>query len=482
VIGLCLLVIITLILRGLAGESLGERSLLFRYQYLVGSLRVWGANPFLGIGPGVFQDGYALLKPALSPEDVATPHNVALAWVATLGGGGLALVGFLGHGLLTHAGQSVEDQPESPKLASDQLMKIGLLIITVATLISVRMQAPVLTQAGLIPILTGLALWYLIAIAVIRSSLPDQTLRVVMLVLGGVLLVHAMIEVTGSLIVSAPLWGLGAGLALRPKRSEKRSPAGALITGTAMIGIGIIVLNRWAPINRWERSLHASAQHARVIADVHGTLNALEFASAPELLLDQSAEQLSTLLGTPIPASMDSVLRGLHQAEFLSRQQATVSLLDALEARPSHTPTRIAISQQHLWLASVLQGVGQVEQASQEWDQAFELFEDEALDTQGHRWLGSILAGRASAFRDAPERAEWLREAIHHSEIAMTRTPHDPHLAHQIMMLSIEAGDFPRAQTWADRALALHEQMRLDPIRGLSPDEIDDARPAARGP
>lgn len=481
-IGLCVLVLLTLVARGLIGESLGERSLLFRFQYLVGSVRVWLADPVLGIGPGMFQDGYALLKPALSTEDVATPHNVAFAWIATLGAGGIALVMMLARALIYQPRATEAIPEEQSGLAKDQLIKLGLLIIVIATLISLRMQIPVLTQTGLIPILVGLVGWCIITASVTRSELPDQVLRAVLLVLGGVLLVHAMIEVSGSLIVSAPLWGLGVGLAIRPAPSGKTTRVGNSIAALTMIALSIILLARWAPINRWERSLHASAERAHVIAEVNSALNALEFAPVPERLLDRAAQQLSTLLGTQIDNSLDSVVNTMHQAEFLSREEATGSLLQALEARPTHTPSRIAISQQHLWLASVLQGVGQTEQASREWDRAVKLFETERLDTQGHRWLSSIQSGRASAYRDAPERDAWLREAVRNAEIAMSQTPHDPHLAHQIMMLHLELEDAEQARIWGLRAIELHDQTRLDPIRGLSDSELGVANEAASDP
>jgi len=68
----------------------GERSLLFRWFYIEASVEMVREAPVLGIGPGAFQDWYARLKNPLSPEDVAGPHNVFAAWIASGGIGGWA--------------------------------------------------------------------------------------------------------------------------------------------------------------------------------------------------------------------------------------------------------------------------------------------------------------------------------------------------------------------------------------------------------
>ena len=473
-IGLCLLVILGLIVRGVIGESLGERSLLFRYQYLIGALKVWMADPIHGIGPGMFQDGYALLKPALSPEDVASPHNVVFSWIATLGLGGVALVAHLVRSVGRSAAPRDDDLYESPALPAEQLIKASLLIVLVPAIVALRVQAPVLAQSGLITFFIGASLWIILAISIVRSELPEHMIRAVFFIFGGVLLIHSMIEVTGTMIVSAPIWALGIGVLVRTEQTSSR--IGSLIVSACTIGMCVVFAMQWIPINRWERSLHASARDAQVLAEVHGSLNALEYASQPEILLDNASNSLGSLLGSPVGRSLDEIVNAMQQAEFLARQQAADDLVAALEARSTHTPTRIAISQQLLWIASVYQGIGQEPQSVVIWDQAIGLFEDEDLDAQGHRWLASILLGRASAFRDDPERTSWLTQAVRQSELAFALTPHDPHLAHQIMALHLELERGDDAQIWAQRAMDLHDQMRLDPIRGLSAGELEQAR------
>ena len=77
--------------RGLIGESLGERSILFRWFYMRGATGIIADEPVLGVGPAGFQPAYAMHKPAISPEDVTSPHSIFFDYIATLGVFGVAL-------------------------------------------------------------------------------------------------------------------------------------------------------------------------------------------------------------------------------------------------------------------------------------------------------------------------------------------------------------------------------------------------------
>ncbi|MBI1367650.1 MAG: hypothetical protein GC162_03250 [Planctomycetes bacterium] len=92
-VGVVLLGIVAVIGRGAIGppeSASGERSLLFRYHYWQGAGRMIVDHPVRGVGPGDFQDAYVIDKNPISPEDVTDPHNVFVAWIATLGVGGWA--------------------------------------------------------------------------------------------------------------------------------------------------------------------------------------------------------------------------------------------------------------------------------------------------------------------------------------------------------------------------------------------------------
>jgi len=74
----------------------GELSLLFRWHYMLGALKMFFAHPLYGVGPAGFQDAYLLYKNAWSAEDPTSAHNAIIDWVATLGIFGLAWCVLLG--------------------------------------------------------------------------------------------------------------------------------------------------------------------------------------------------------------------------------------------------------------------------------------------------------------------------------------------------------------------------------------------------
>lgn len=471
IIGICILVLAALALRGVLGEQLGERSLLFRWQYLVGSVRIWLHDPLLGCGPGAFQDQYTLLKPALSPEDVASPHDVVLAWIATLGLGGIALVAYLSRVLLGIRQADDDDEPEAGP-DSGLLTRFALLLVIIPTLLALNMQASVLTAKEIVPILIGASLWAGLSLTLLRSALDKRVIRVGLFVVTAVLMIHAMIEITGTLIVSAPLWALMIGIASSRTKSESSQRSGSFVLIVALPGTLAIMLVRWGPINAWERELHTAASDATRVADAHALLDALEFSQDRDVQLGQAMMLLSAVSPSPLRPTLDSILPALDQVEYEARQRAIEYLGSALDARPSHTPTRVSLSQQMLWLASVLQAVGEGDRASAQWDAALGLFDDTTLDAGGHRWAGRVWEGRVSAFPQSPERDQWLRSAQAHLERAIELAPHDPQTALRLMELSIDLGDTAGSQRWARRAIQLHEQTRLDPLRGLSDDEL----------
>ncbi len=89
-VGLIALALVVTALRGMlfpdSLQSADGYSLLFRWQYWTGAARMFAAHPFTGVGPGGFQNAYLLARPLLSPEEVASPHSVYIDWLA---GGGL---------------------------------------------------------------------------------------------------------------------------------------------------------------------------------------------------------------------------------------------------------------------------------------------------------------------------------------------------------------------------------------------------------
>lgn len=69
---------------------LSDRSLLYRWQYLVGAVRVMAQHPFGGVGPDGFQTAYTAVRLDRSPEEVTSAHSVFADSLAMLGLSGAA--------------------------------------------------------------------------------------------------------------------------------------------------------------------------------------------------------------------------------------------------------------------------------------------------------------------------------------------------------------------------------------------------------
>src|SRR5262249_46234727 len=141
-----------LVLRGLVGERSGELSLLFRWFYISTAARIIAVHPVLGVGPAGFQDAYQLLKPAISPEEVTSPHSVLFDFTSTLGLFGVAfallfLLWSARAGVTLLSGMAASgptgsaDSGASPRSEAWSI----LFVAAVPTLISAWIEAPIAT-------------------------------------------------------------------------------------------------------------------------------------------------------------------------------------------------------------------------------------------------------------------------------------------------------------------------------------------------
>ena len=78
---------------GMRYDSLGVKTLTYRWHYWVGSAGVFAEHPFFGVGPGNFKYHYAAHKLPEAVEEVANPHNSIVQMFTETGLlGGTALV------------------------------------------------------------------------------------------------------------------------------------------------------------------------------------------------------------------------------------------------------------------------------------------------------------------------------------------------------------------------------------------------------
>ena len=87
VLALVLIVVSAVAVKGLDRQVLSEasKSLGYRIEYWRATLSMIGAYPWLGVGPGNFQDYYTRFKLPEASEEVRDPHNILLELWATAG-------------------------------------------------------------------------------------------------------------------------------------------------------------------------------------------------------------------------------------------------------------------------------------------------------------------------------------------------------------------------------------------------------------
>jgi hypothetical protein len=192
--------------RGMAGLSLGERSLLFRSQYADGALKVFGANPLIGVGPAGFGDAYLRVRPALAPEEVQSAHAAWADWIASLGEGGIAWIALLVLLVAWCAKAARTPDPQPAPIPAEELARprlaAALAVLTAAVIALVPEMHALDDHALLQRVLAALFAAIFAGILVRTAYLPG---RAFLAAIGGaavLLAVHAQVEMT--------LWWPGA--------------------------------------------------------------------------------------------------------------------------------------------------------------------------------------------------------------------------------------------------------------------------------
>ena len=86
-VGLVIAALLGVVMRGaLLPESfLGDKSLLFRWHYLVSAGRVVADHWSVGVGPDGFKAAYTAVRVPRNPEEVLSAHSMFVDWTTTLG-------------------------------------------------------------------------------------------------------------------------------------------------------------------------------------------------------------------------------------------------------------------------------------------------------------------------------------------------------------------------------------------------------------
>lgn len=461
------LVVAAVAVRGMVGERLGERSLLFRAQYQMGTLAVFAESPLTGVGPGQFQDAYTRLKPADAPEDVTSPHSVGFDLIGLLGLGGAAWVGLLALGWSGRV-EAPDDGPDAP--GTRTLVRIAGGVIGVGVVASALSTRQALGAEAAAAMLLGSIGWLVVSGLCVAFGGP---LRAAGLVAAGVALVHAQLDISPVWSVSAPLWGLlvGSGLASvgmgRPIRGGWRwiAPGGAVVLA-GLLG------SRWVGVSRWESGLNdAAAWPARIAVARAETEGALERGDTRAL--GELGARVGAWLGTGRPIPAQELQAAMDFASLRAQEDAEAGLGRALDARGTHTGTRIALGRVMLTIA-MRDADGSPAASRAKWDQAVASAEEGTRlrpdDPDTWSWLGTVCEQRArTPGIDPATRTAWLEGAAEALIRGDYLNPHSPSSAARIADILDLLGQNESAD-WAQAALERDDRLRLDPKRRMNPD------------
>lgn len=491
------------VVRGMIGTRLGELSLLFRWFYMRAAAVIFAHEPILGVGPGEFRSAYVLAKPALSPEEVTSPHSLALDWLATLGLPALAWIALLGVGVwrigghLAARAEAIEagDGGEAWSPGARRSVWLLVVIATMPTIAGAWVETQATTPESAIARVLGLVAWIGFGWGILYVARRWTGWERVLAAGALALVVHAMIDVTPVWAGSACWVGLVLGCAgSRRSGPDQRRGKGrnsvlavlaiplGLIAGGLALGVGIL-----PGVARWEAGLGRAAGLVKPIARFQARLDSLDDPASGESI-EAIARDLGRALGTEPPRNSDQLRDDLSLLAADRTERAGEVLLRAGDAAPRHLGTLKSASRVLLqasvarrWLGQTDQAEALAERASQMARRGVERFPD---DSAAWGWLGMVWASIAQQRSDAggggpagPGGAGGaarggdegdLGRAIEAWERAAALDPHGLWYPVRIVGAAQTMGDGPTARRWALRALEVDRDLRLDPVRGLS--------------
>lgn len=475
-IGLAFLIapILAVVARGTIGESIGERSILFRAFYLVGGARTLIEHPFLGVGPAGFKDAYLVSKPPLSPEDVDSSHCLAMDHAAMLGLPGAAWIAVVGL-WAWRAGKglrvSSDSAPQGVGLGvqrQDVLLIAG--IAAAATALSGWSELAIASPEAALMRLLALLAWIGVSNAVLalfRTApwpLPISA--------GGLALAaHLQFDVTATWVGAAPLAlaALAAAPAphahqamVDPVRRSRRSRVPAWVP-VALVAIGgpVAGLAAAPEVARWEAALRRAGAIATVAGDMTARVHAMATGQSTDRP-DTLVRELEFLTGRQIELSSVGLEAGL--AELVgSCLDRSAEILESVE--PRHFQTWEAASRARLVLATSFedQAGSNAELAVANATRGVNLFPS----SRSFGWLGTVQMELFRATADPVHRAAAIEAWVEAARL----DPRGTVMAVRLFKAHLEAGNQELARLWAKLALQGDELQRLDPLRQLRPEE-----------
>ncbi len=490
------LALLAICLRGVLGERIGELSLYFRWQYLLGTARIILAHPLLGTGPAGFKDQYLLFKEPTNPEEIDSPHCLPMDWLATMGIFGAAWV-ILWIVWLWKSGNALSE-PEAPARILDEplsqarvgsattpntpRLREGLVVALVVILASLAFSwwcewAMMLPETLAFYTLAGLAWWF---VARTGSRLADADPRALNIALFGASIVlgtHCMIEVTG-VFTSSVGWVTAvvalAGSACIPVcRPSRRWPAKRVNELFQLLGFAVTFQS--AQVFFGEYLLHSASLPFRQIQEMTNLQQQVSSTSGNERhrLRESLLDILARVSDKRVLPSItdDEIAAAIERTRLGESGLAAGQLTFTLEYFNNRLALTEIIARLHLVNSQMWAPFDKASDLLRsDVSTAIQILEDVARrhPRSSTAWarLASCWAAAAPALGPAAfgQSAVCLEEAALLDPLGLTP-------ATRLARLYAEMGDSEKTARWARRALEVHANLYLDPLKGLTDTE-----------
>lgn len=445
--GAILTPVAAVIFRGVAGVPSGDLSLLVRWFYMQGAVKLTGSELPFGTGPSGFQDAYMRAKPPEGTENVISPHMIWLDYSATLGVVAIPIIVALAWAgwRFCCAISNAETARVSHSIDRLKLLRPYVILgMVVPVLVGAWMEVEATPIENALSRLVGVLAWAGVSLMLLWNGLPSKR---GLAVAGVVLLCHAQLDMNMSLPGSAPLVLLCFGLAAGTRKTRLVNiptlPAGIL----AILGAGWLLLTATA-VWGWESDLRTSSDRLSALVDERDEMMAQ----------NRSREAFAELQLRFDSAAQESLV----ELESASAKMPSDTRVDQASARLA-----LIISAAQASRLDRQQALAAIERAGTILSEALSRRERASI----HAQLAHVRLEQIRLLKEGPVRESVVEELTSAVIARLTRAsemaPYSSRYPTSLALALSEMGDMESASRWAAEAIRRDELSALDPLMAL---------------